>query len=294
MSTNEKITETGHLLTGYDNPELSYQIIRTWGKLFRSVNTYHYHPDIQIDVVLAGTVRYIIEGNEISVSEGDGVFINANIVHRTIPSGADYLSLRFHPDLLSANEYIEKTYISPIVENRGFRYLFLNHAEFWQDSVMEAVRSFYMFDSAGADDMPLVAASQFFYIWHTLFTNLPEKDKEFEETSKEKAMRTMIGFIQKNYNRSVSLSDIAASAGISSSGCSQFFKELIHDSPYHYLLEYRLQQAMIMLCTTGASITEIAENCGFPDTSHFIRSFSGAYGSTPLQYRKSLQKERNR
>jgi AraC-like DNA-binding protein len=43
---------------------------------------------------------------------------------------------------------------------------------------------------------------------------------------------------------------------------------------------------MWMLRTRGASITDIALDCGFSELSFFNRKFKQACGQTPTQYRK--------
>lgn len=275
--------------TEYSSQEVPYQVIRSRGKVLRSINTYHYHPFVQVDLVLAGEVRYIIEGKEVSVQEGDGIFINANMIHCTIPNGADYISVRFHPMLLSASEYIEKTYITPIISNPAIPYMHLSHEGIQENNILEGIRRFYMFYSAGAEDIPLLAISQLFTIWHTLYAYLP-REEAVVQSAHMTTLRKMIGYIQTNYAKQVTLQDIADAGNVSVSGCSALFREIIQDSPYHYLMLYRLEQACMLLISSDDSVTEITEQCGFPDASHFIRLFRLTYGTTPLQYRKHLTK----
>ena len=51
------------------------------------------------------------------------------------------------------------------------------------------------------------------------------------------------------------------------------------------LLRKRVDDAKRLLLTTDLSITEIALNTGFTDSSYFIRKFSHLVGITPLKYR---------
>ena len=46
-----------------------------------------------------------------------------------------------------------------------------------------------------------------------------------------------------------------------------------------------------MLTETDKSITTIAHDCGFFDSSHFIRIFRNKLGVSPLSFRKSAPPE---
>lgn len=48
----------------------------------------------------------------------------------------------------------------------------------------------------------------------------------------------------------------------------------------------RMQRACKLLETSDASMDDIAEQCGYASTPHFIRMFRKALGTTPLRYRK--------
>lgn len=57
-------------------------------------------------------------------------------------------------------------------------------------------------------------------------------------------------------------------------------------SPHRWLVEQRLLHSRIMLSTTSATISEIANECLFMNVSHFIKLFKRRYGVTPTVYRE--------
>ena len=59
-------------------------------------------------------------------------------------------------------------------------------------------------------------------------------------------------------------------------------------TPQQYLLNYRLEQAKLLLLKTDWPISRVAEEAGFRQTPHFSRSFSEHAGLSPLQYRKQF------
>ncbi|MBR8699813.1 helix-turn-helix domain-containing protein [Enterococcus casseliflavus] len=44
-------------------------------------------------------------------------------------------------------------------------------------------------------------------------------------------------------------------------------------TPYKFLIDYRLQRSQSLLENKNLTVTEISQQIGFSDTSHFIQSF---------------------
>lgn len=93
-------------------------------------------------------------------------------------------------------------------------------------------------------------------------------------------------FIQENYmNCSLSINDISAHVGISSSYFSTLFNELVQESVISYLNRTRVEQAKNLLSVTGITIKEIGFRCGFNSANVFGRVFKKYTGQTPKQFR---------
>lgn len=63
-------------------------------------------------------------------------------------------------------------------------------------------------------------------------------------------------------------------------------KEVRDMTPLEYLMQYRLEQARLLLLKTDWSMARIAEEVGFGYASYFSRCFTSRNGITPLQFRK--------
>ena len=72
---------------------------------------------------------------------------------------------------------------------------------------------------------------------------------------------------------------------VSKSTALNLFHKYLHDTPVHYLLKYRLQEAAILLTTTKKKVIVIAENVGFETVDYFCKQFKKYYGVTPTEYR---------
>ena len=83
----------------------------------------------------------------------------------------------------------------------------------------------------------------------------------------------------------VSLSQLAAEHDISVSHLQKLFKQVYGVPVYHYIKEYRLEQAAVELVRSDKPVTQIAQNAGYDNASKFSECFKKRYGVTPTQYR---------
>jgi AraC-like DNA-binding protein len=95
-----------------------------------------------------------------------------------------------------------------------------------------------------------------------------------------------VNFIHNNFERDISLGDIAKFVFLSPSYFTRAFKEETGMSPINYLLKIRIERAKELLADTSIKISDIALNVGFSNQQRFNEMFKKYAGVTPLQYRK--------
>jgi signal transduction histidine kinase/DNA-binding LacI/PurR family transcriptional regulator/AraC-like DNA-binding protein len=93
-------------------------------------------------------------------------------------------------------------------------------------------------------------------------------------------------YIQQNYSRSFSLEELSETIGVSKSYLSRIFKMDTGISLWDYLNRYRIQKAKELLLISDYSITAIAADVGYEDTSYFSRVFHEIAGCSPRAYRQ--------
>ena len=96
-----------------------------------------------------------------------------------------------------------------------------------------------------------------------------------------------IARIEQYANEELCLADLAQSASLSPFQFLRLFKRTTGVTPYRFLLQARIRQAIILLRDTAAPVTGIAYDVGFGDLSNFINAFRREVGCSPRQYRKS-------
>ncbi|MGV2829802.1 helix-turn-helix transcriptional regulator [Myxosarcina sp. GI1(2024)] len=115
---------------------------------------------------------------------------------------------------------------------------------------------------------------------------LQEEEYDFSKSFTAQHYKQVLDYIAANYGKNILLEDLAAQADLSTSHFSRLFKQTIGQSPYQYLMAYRVEQAKKMLDKPNVLMIDIALNCGFSDQAHFSRTFKKIEGLTPKQYRR--------
>lgn len=93
-----------------------------------------------------------------------------------------------------------------------------------------------------------------------------------------------IKYIDYNYSTSISINDVAASAGISRSHLYRLFVRYVSIPPNEYLVRYRVNKAAMLLETGRLTVGEVAYSTGFSDQLYFSRVFKKYMGIPPSRY----------
>lgn len=83
----------------------------------------------------------------------------------------------------------------------------------------------------------------------------------------------------------ISIEELASISHRSLTSFKKEFKRHFMIPPHRWFIRQRLMQSRLLLISTNKSISEIGNECTFPNTSHFIKLFKKEYGATPAIYR---------
>lgn len=113
------------------------------------------------------------------------------------------------------------------------------------------------------------------------FNNKPQNNT----VKQKKDIEKILLYINENYDQDISIEDICEKFDMSKSKLWSIMKNTIGISAKEYITKVRLSYATSML-TSGVSVTETANLCGFNSYSHFIRTFTKSIGVSPYRYGK--------
>ncbi len=95
-------------------------------------------------------------------------------------------------------------------------------------------------------------------------------------------------FMNKNFDKNVTLSEVSRLANMSDVSFSRFFRQRTGNTFIDSLTEIRLGHASRILIDSTNSIAEVAYHCGFNNISNFNRIFKKKKGCTPREFRESF------
>ena len=100
------------------------------------------------------------------------------------------------------------------------------------------------------------------------------------------ALTKVLGLIDSDYGRPLSIADFTAAGGVSESGLARLFRRYLHTTPYRYLTSHRMRQAEMMLLQGVLSVKEIAARVGYDNPLNFSTEFKKFFGSSPRNFHR--------
>lgn len=121
---------------------------------------------------------------------------------------------------------------------------------------------------------------------------------EWEENIKSKSlkikelMHVAKEYMDHNYEKDLSLTDVAKYIFLSQSYFAHAFKEEFNISPKSYLLKVRVEKSKELLERSDMKVSDIALSVGFSSQQRYNDIFKKCVGMTPLKYRKDAKAKR--
>ncbi len=94
-----------------------------------------------------------------------------------------------------------------------------------------------------------------------------------------------IDYIKQNYDRKITLDDIAVYVSLSRSYLSKLFKDETGYSLFSYINHVRIEKSKELLLNDTISLVDVAGLCGFEDQSYFTKVFKKETGISPKRFR---------
>lgn len=264
---------------------------------------WHWHDEIEFQYVVKGNAYITCNEKNLSVSEGDIIFVNQAVRHFITPSengGGIFYCIVVHPSFLLGYGQLEleSKYISPVISSQAFSCLHITSNNKMYQQFLVPLTQLITLNTEHPVGYELLSKSYLLLLWKLIYDQLPTISLASPSTTARTAnqdayrVKQAILYIQEHFMDPITLTDISDAILVSKSECCRCFKRVTGLSPIEYLMRYRIMEsAKYMYRKTHESISEIAGIVGFNNTSYFNKVFKKTMGCTPTEYRQSLQEE---
>lgn len=276
------------------NSDFSYEIISTLestGVHFRtskdpgSYVPAHLHNAIEIIFLLDGDLTVSTKNGNKEYHAGDCILINPNVIHATKCTDAN-TAILFQIPLSFLSLYIEQPEQLVFHLEKGNR-------DAVKQTKIQVFKETLMKMKIVTDVKPEGYILRFnsllfeilFQLFHNFSTRVVQGDQNQRSKDKER-LNTILNYIKENYNRHISIDEIAGVAYLQSGYFCRFFKKCTGITFLEYQNELRLSYIYQDLISTDDSVKNILERHGFTNYKLFRKIFYEHFGTTPTKLRK--------
>ena len=252
----------------------------------RYTMAFHWHKEWELLRVLEGEFLLSLDDVSYSLHPGEAVLIAPETLHGGEPQQCVYECLVF--DFYGIFKKMEalKPHFTPFYRNEWIPEPLLPAG----DAEVTTLMNLFQQDEPCCRELKAIAGLI------RLFTSVIEGKKyqilpPDSPQSKPWSVRikTVLEYIEGHFGENISLDTLAQVAGMNARYFCRVFDSLTHHTPMNYVNLYRVEQAAFLLETTDKTITQIAAECGFWESSYFTKVFKKFKKDTPKSYRKKVK-----
>ncbi len=238
-----------------------------------SVVNYHKHSFYELNLILSGNVRILLEGRSEQGCE--------NRLVLTRPHTPHYISCR--PDMLYRRLYLlfteesvaglpEWPALSAVFGERG-AVLTLTAAQTEElQGLMARIK----------EESSLFRRRMLIYFLLSRVAELTDRDVPHANGTPAYILKAL-AYLEEHYAERVVAADLAKRLNVSRTTLMTEFKRYTDSTLVEYLTQCRVKHAVALL-REGRTQEDVAERCGFSDASGLVRCFKRCHGQTPRQY----------
>lgn len=250
----------------------------------------HSHDCLEINLIRNGRGHYLIENHTYPINAND-IFIINNLEHHMAVHDGDLsmLVLVFAPDFVwsSPEEY---EFLNPFFK-RGNDFSNTVDSTYpgyqKMKEALEIIEKEYAERKDGWQLMIKAHLLLFLAELNRYYQSIQQIGIDNSPAKGYDRLRPVIAYIHKNFQKDLTLTELAEQAAMGKSYFSTYFTNTMKMRVFDYIEQVRINHSAMLLTTTTKSILEIALESGFHSSSYFNRKFKNVMKATPSEYRKS-------
>ena len=249
----------------------------------------HVHNEFEVLRIYEGRTVFYIYDVPYEVSEGDIIFVNSLVPHKTqIFKDSRAFFVQFSVDISSGDKSMHLSkYLARFINFDNESVVLIKkddpiNAQI--STLLESIRNENFEKSHAYDEFIKADIHKIIAIlFRQRIITSPYSFFKSENVSK---IAPVLEYIDEHYSEEITLFDLASLLNVNESYLCRMFKKSVNTSVVQYLNFVRVCKAEKMLLSTDKGISEIAFESGFSSVSYFNRIFKKHKFITPSMYKK--------
>lgn len=245
----------------------------------------HIHSDIELQLILTGSVECHVSHRIYALSEGDILLTNRKQPHALVlPSPnctaiwaainpafcrsyfPELSKIRFRDVLFHQNHPLNANLRKCLLQMYDCCRLHEAHSEFKIHEILNHIA--------------------YLLLSNTQYSTLSLEEADLERRN-EQRIAQVIDYVEHNYSMQPRLKDLSERMNLSEDYLSHFIKDTLGVTFREYLTHVRLRHAVELMRNQATSQLDILLQTGFSDYRYFLRAFTRVYGCSPEAYLSS-------
>lgn len=252
---------------------------------------YHYHPELELTLILKGEGKRYVGNHLSSYSEGDLVMLGPNLPHcwksENVKKGvvnARSLVIQFADDFLGTEFFgkAELAGIRRLLNRSRYGVQFTGRKPIEELLKLERTANSFKKMIMLLEILQQLAESR----QYVLLDRLPVPSH-----AEQKKINQVMAYIVDHFRETIELEKAARIAMMTPTAFCKYFKRHTRKTFIETVLDFRINYAAQQLVDTDKPVSDISYESGFGDVSHFYKVFKTKKELSPLQYRKKFARE---
>ena len=245
----------------------------------------HGHNDLEIGIVLEGSIYVTIDGVAYLLKKNDVYLFNHYQIHSFSKTEESNLILALQ---ISSNLY--KNYFYSLQHTEFEDNLIKNDTQLSSIKKLLIEIAYYYFTKPDYFEFKCMSRLNdlLFYLMNSIpHHTIPEKEQNVIRQNTHR-LNSIIEFIEENYAMKISLRDIANREHLSIHYISHFIKNIMGISFQDYLNNVRFQHAYQLMLHSDLTITDICMETGISNSRYLNNMFYRHFGYGIREYKKNM------
>lgn len=252
----------------------------------------HIHPELELVLILKGTVEYSVNYKKYILNQRDFFFVNSLENHHINSYSAESRILSIHIDLIAFTRFYPDITCCPFLykdtlnnrNNHVYKNIY-SQLHTLLVNLVEKPDTFLLISMVCISNI-LIELCQSCMVSRSGTASLQQDDRR-------NRIMNILSYMNDNYSEPITLEQLSEKFNLSKPYLSKYFKNSMGIGFLDYINKLRINKSVDMLIHTDDRIIDIALANGFNTQKSYSRVFQKEFGTSPSEYRMKAREKEN-